>query len=157
MAAEGKNERNFLHLHRLVLESTRVLRAKFDIFVPPGTIKTWLPSDKDLKNKAKLTDKQIRHIRQHQTSEKFDISLLTSLLRHFCYKADLRNPLWDESDNSKLLPSQTQEIADIVRIRNLRNEVCMICKHFIKNIYCTCTRKVSVSVCVCLFKIVCLL
>ena len=125
-SSEEKNERNFLQLHRLVLDSTRVLRAKFDSFVPPGTIKTWLPRDKDLK-RAKLTDKQISHIKRHPVSEEFDISMLTSLLRNFCYKADLKHPLWDETDNRKIVPSLTMEIADIVRIRNLRNDVCMIC------------------------------
>ena len=117
---DGKNERNFLQLHRLVLSSTRVLRAKFDSY----TFQKWPPSDKDLK-KAKLSEKQIRHMKQHQKSENYDISLLISLLRHFCYKADLKHPLWDETDNKKILPSLTQEIADIVRIRNLRNEVCL--------------------------------
>ena len=142
---DGKNERNFLQLHRLVLDSTRVLRAKFDSFVPTGTnLQAWLPSDKDLK-KAKLSEKQIRHIKQHNKSEMFDISVLTSLLRHFCYKADLKHPLWDETDNKKVVPSLTGEIADIVRIRNLRNEVCIICKHLMLDIHCvgTCYSKVT--------------
>jgi len=135
-SSDGKNEKNFLQLHRLVLDSTRVLRAKFDSFVPSGTtLQAWLPSDKDLK-KAKLSDKQIRHIKQHKKSEMFDISVLTSLLRHFCYKAGLKHPLWDETDNNKIVPSLTGEIADIVRIRNLRNEVCMTCKHLILDIHC---------------------
>ena len=134
-SSDGKNEKNFLQLHRLVLDSTRVLRAKFDSFVPTGTtLQAWLPSDKDLK-KAKLSDKQIRHIKQHNKSEMFDISVLTSLLRHFCYKADLKHPLWDETDNNKIVQSETGEIADIVRIRNLRNEVCIICKHLMLDIY----------------------
>jgi len=131
---EGNNEMNFLQLHRLVLYSTRVLRAKFDSFVLSGTIKTWLPSDKDLK-KARLSEKQIRHIKQHQTSEMYDITLLTSLLRHFCYKADSMHPIWDETDNNKIKPSLTEEIADIVRIRNLRNEVCMISKNLLSDKY----------------------
>jgi len=146
-SSEGKNERNFLELHRLVLDSTRVLRAKFDSFVPSGkTLQAWLPSDKDLK-KAKLTDKQIGHIKQHNKSEMFDISVLTSLLRNFCYKADLKHPLWDENDNNKIAPSLTGEIADIVRIRNLRNEVCMICKHLMSDIHCRCTCYSRVTIC----------
>ena len=124
-SSEGKNERNFLQLHKLVLDSTRVLRAKFDSFIPSGTtLQAWLPSDKNLK-KAKLSEKQIRYIKQHNNSEMFDITVLTSLLRHFCYKADLKHPLWDETDNNKIVQSLTGEIADIVRIRNLRNEVCI--------------------------------
>jgi len=138
-SSEGKNERNFLELHRLVLDSTRILRAKFDSFVPSGTtLQAWLPSDKDLK-KAKLTEKQIGYIKQHNKSEMFDISVLTSLLRNICYKADLKHPLWDENDNNKIASSLTGEIADIVRIRNLRNEVCMICKHLMSDIHCRCT------------------
>jgi len=66
----------------------------------------------------------------------FEISVLTSLLRHFCYKADLKHPLWDETDNNNVVPSLTGEIADIVRIRNLRNEVCMTCKHLMSCIHC---------------------
>jgi len=120
---ENQNEKNFLLLHRLVLESTRVLRAKFDSFVPPSTYKTWLPKEMDLK-KAKLSEAQIRHIKQNPDSGKFDISLLISLLRHFCYKSDLKHPLWNETDNIKILPSLTGDIANIVRIRNLRNKVC---------------------------------
>jgi len=148
-SSENKNERNFLQLHRLVLDSTRVLRAKFDSFVPTGTtLQAWLPSDKDLK-KAKLTDKQIRHIKHHKKSEMFDISVLTSLLRHFCYKADLKHPLWDETDNNNVVPSLTGEIADIVRIRNLRNEVCFICKHLMLEnfIHCACTCYYRVTIC----------
>ena len=120
-----QNEKSFLLLHRLVLESTRVLRAKFDSFVPPSTFKTWLSRDKDLK-KAKLSEAQIRLMKQNPDSSKFDISLLISLLRHFCYKSDLQHPLWSETDNNKILPSLTGDIANIVRIRNLRNKVCVL-------------------------------
>ena len=121
---DGHKERNFLLLHRLVLDSTRVLRAKFDSFVPPSTFKTWLPRDKDLK-RAKLSEAQIRHMKQNPDSGEFDISLLISLLRHFCYKSDLKHPLWSETNNNKILPSLTGDIANIVRIRNLRNRVCV--------------------------------
>ena len=124
-SSEGKNERNFLELLRLVLDSTRVLRAKFDSFVPTGTtLQAWLQT-KDL-SKTELNKEQIKCIMLQTTSEKFDITVLTSLLRHFCYKAD---PLWYETNNNNLGPSQTGEIADIVRIRNLRNEVCMTCTY----------------------------
>jgi len=119
---DSQNERNFLLLQRLVLDSTRVLRVKFDSFVPASTFKTWLPRDKDLK-KAKLSEAQIHHMKQNPDSSKFDISLLISLLRHFCYKSDLKHPLWNETDNNKMLPSMTGDIANIVRIRNLRNKV----------------------------------
>jgi len=127
MAAQlgDQNEKNFLLLHRLVLDSTRVLRARFDSFVPPSTFKTWLPRDKDLM-KAKLSEAQIRHIKQNPDSGKFDISLLISLLRHFCYKSDLQHPLWDETDNNKIVQSLTGDIANIARIRNLRNKVCVL-------------------------------
>jgi len=120
---EGQNEKNFLLLYRLVVDSTRVLRAKFDSFIPPGTaLGTWLPSDKDLK-KAKLSEKQIRLMKKYSSSEKFDVSMLISLLRHFCLKASKNHPLWDETDNSKIPPSMCDDIANIVRIRNLRNQV----------------------------------
>jgi len=123
---EGQNEKNFLLLHRLVLYSTRVLRAKFDSFIPPGTaLGTWLPSDKDLK-KAKLSEKQIRLMKKYSSSEKFDVSMLISLLRHFCLKANTKHPLWDETDNSKIPPAVCDDIANIVRIRNLRNQVCAL-------------------------------
>jgi len=83
---------------------------------------TWLPSDKDLK-KAKLSEKQIRLMKKYSSSEKFDVSMLISLLRHFCLKASKNHPLWDETDNSKIPPSLCDDIANIVRIRNLRNQV----------------------------------
>ena len=120
---EDQNEKNFLLLYRLVLDSTRVLRAKFDSFIPSGTsLGTWLPSDKDLK-KAKLSEKQIRLMKKYSSSEKFDVSMLISLLRHFCLKTDKNHPLWDETDNSIIPPSLCDDIANIVRIRNLRNQV----------------------------------
>jgi len=119
---DDRNERNFLLLHRLIMESTRVLKAMFDSYVSPSNFKTWLPSDKILR-KAKLSEAQIRHLKQNPDSSKFDISLLISLLRHFCYKSDLHHPIWDETDNNKIFPSLTGDIANIVRIRNLRNKV----------------------------------
>ena len=126
---EGQNERNFLLLYRLVVESTRVLKAKFDSFIPPGTaLGTWLPGDKDLK-KAKLSEKQIRLMKKYSSSEKFDVSMLISLLRHFCLKADKNNPLWDETFNIKIPTSLCDDIANIVRIRNLRNQVCAFSLH----------------------------
>jgi len=122
----GKDERNFLQLHRLVLASTRVLRAKFDSFVPPGTtLQQWLqvPNQAKCLKKANLSQTQLSLIKRRANSEQFDITLLISLLRHVCYtsKADRNNPLWDEQDNKKI--SDESEIADIARIRNLRNEV----------------------------------
>jgi len=120
---DGQLEEQFLRLQRLVLFSTRVLRAKFDDLFPPEQLKKWSPSDKDLK-KAKLSDSQIRLIMSYRDSSKFDISLLISLLRHFCYKNDKTHPLWEDVDNDKMFPSLQCEIAQIVRIRNLRNKVC---------------------------------
>jgi len=122
-SSDGELEELYLRLHRLVLFSTGVLRAKFDTFYPPEKLKKWSPSDKDLK-KAKLSDSQIRLIKLYRDSSKFDISLLISLLRHFCYTNDKMHPLWDDVDNDKIVPSLQCEIAQIVRIRNLRNKVC---------------------------------
>jgi len=120
--SDGQLEDHFLRLHRLILFSTRVLRAKFDHLFPPDQLKKWSPKDKDLK-KAKLSDSQIRLIKSCRDSSKFDISLLISLLRHFCYKNDQMHPLWNELDNDKIVPSLQCEVAQIVRIRNLRNKV----------------------------------
>ena len=133
-SSDRQLEEHYLRLHSLVLFSTKVLRAKFDTLFPPDKLKTWSPSDKDLK-KAKLSDHQIRHVKANRDSSKFDISLLVSLLRNFCFKHDKSHPLWDELDNDKIIPSLQSEIAQIVRIRNLRNKVCDICcivQHIIK-------------------------
>jgi len=116
-------EERFLRLHSLVLSSTRVLQAKFDALFPPDQLKKWSPKDKDLKN-AKLSVYQIKHVKANRDSSKFDISLLVSMLRNFCYKNDKTHPLWDELDNDKIVPSLQCEISQIVRIRNLRNKVC---------------------------------
>ena len=121
--SDGQWEEQFLRLHRLVLFSTRVLRAKFDTFFPPDQLRKWSPSVQDLK-KAKLSDSQIRLMKSYRDSSKYDISLLISLLRHFCYKNDKMHPLWEKDDNYKTVPSLQCEIAQIVRIRNLRNKVC---------------------------------
>jgi len=122
---DEKYERNFLQLHRLLLKSTRVLKAKFDSFVPHTQLKSWLPNDRDLK-KAKLTDYQIRLMKRNPDSKEFDISLLISLLRNFCYTRETNNPLWKEENNRNILPSMTCDIASLVRIRNLRNKVCLL-------------------------------
>jgi len=127
-SSEDKNERNFLQLHRLVLASTRVLRAKFDSFLPSGkTLQQWLKEPDQAKRlkKAELSQTQLSLIKRSPNSEQFDITLLISLLRHVCYtsKADTNNPLWKEKDNKKI--SDESEIADIARIRNMRNEVSM--------------------------------
>jgi len=127
-AWDGKNEWNFLQLHRLVLASTRVLRAKFDSFVPPGTtLQQWLQKPDQAKGlkKGNLSQAQLSIIKRSPNSEQFDTTLLISLLRHVCYtsKADRKNPLWDEQDYKKI--SDESEIADIARIRNLRNKVSM--------------------------------
>jgi len=117
---EEHNERNFLLLHRLLLYSTRVLLAKFESLLPQGTtLQTWQPKGKALKE-TKLSNTQISNIKQRRT-EKFDIGLLISLLRNFSYKSDSKNPLWNETDNSNI--QNSGDIADIVRIRNLRNMV----------------------------------
>ena len=116
-------EERYLRLHSLVMSSTRVLQAKFDALFPPDQLKKWSPKDKDLKN-AKLSAYQIKHVKANRDSSKFDISLLVSLLRNFCYTNDKKHSLWDELDNDKIVPSLQFEIAQIVRIRNLRNKVC---------------------------------
>ena len=128
-SSEDKNERNFLQLHRLVLASTRVLRAKFDSFLPSGkTLQQWLKEPDQAKRlkKAELSQTQLSLIKRSPNSEQFDITLLISLFRHVCYtsKADRKNPLWDEQDNKNI--SDQSDIADIARIRNLRNEVSML-------------------------------
>jgi len=116
-------EERYLRLHSLVLYSTQILRAKFDALFPPDQLQKWSPKDKDLK-KAKLTAYQITHVKANRDSSEFDISLFVSLLRNFCYTNDKTHPLWDELDNDKIVQSQQCEIAQIVRIRNLRNKVC---------------------------------
>jgi len=125
-SSDRQLEEQFLRLHSLVMFSTRVLRAKFDTLFPPDQLKKWSPSDRDLRN-AKLSNCQIKHVKANRDSSTFDISLLVSLLRNFCYKNDKKHPLWDEKDNDKIVPSLQCEIAQIVRIRNLRNKVGVIC------------------------------
>jgi len=122
MATSSLEER-YLRLHSLVLSLTRVLKAKFDALFPPDQLTKWSPKDKDLKN-AKLSAYQITYVKTNRDSSKFDISLLVSLLRNFCYKNDKTHPLWEELDNDKIVPYLQCEIAQIVRIRNLRNKVC---------------------------------
>jgi len=122
-AMEGQNEQNFLLLYRLLLHSTRVLQAKFESLLPQGTtLQTWQPKGQALKE-AKLSSKQISYLKQRLT-DKFDIGLWISLLRNFSFKSDKNNPLWNETDNDKI--KNSGDIADIVRIRNLRNTVCVL-------------------------------
>jgi len=149
MAASSvdKNERNFLQLHRLVLASTRVLRAKFDSFVPPGkTLQQWLkePDQAIGLKKAEISKAQLSLIKRSPNTEQFDITLLISLLRHVCYtsKTDKNNPLWDEQDNKKI--SDENDVADIVRIRNLRNKVSTCFIYYLRVSHTTCWVNITV-------------
>lgn len=120
---EGQNEHNFLLLQRLLLHSRPVLLAKFESLLPHGTsLQTWKPTAKELKE-ARLSRIQTSIIKQ-RSPEQFDTALLIILLRSFSFKSDKNNPLWNETDNDKIQSSG--DIADIVRIRNLRNTVCVL-------------------------------
>jgi len=121
----SQNEQYFGRLHKLVMASTEVLRKKFDSFIPPADIRAKVKL-KELKA-AKFSQYEINRIMSKMDSSEFDISILASLLRNFCYKpqkkGEKEHPLWSDTDNRKLVPSLQCDISQIVRIRNLRNTV----------------------------------
>ncbi|XP_052818541.1 uncharacterized protein LOC128244587 [Mya arenaria] len=121
-----QNEQHYLRLHLLVMKAGDVLRAKFDSIVHPNNLLN------ELRNYKRAIDKLQKDgiISKHQhcllnsnpDSKKFDVSLLIVLLRHIC-NLHPKHPIWKESDNNKIFNNMHPDIANIVRIRNLRNKM----------------------------------
>ena len=137
-ADDDQKEAYFLRLQLLVTKyGTECLRKVFDIDFPPADLKQDLQNHTSLL--MKLRKKHILKTRQHRLlfppngpplSTRFDITLIVTLLRNITttFKAPKRQPkLWDEDDNNKITGNDA--VSDIVRIRNIRNEVgiCTTC------------------------------
>ena len=80
----SQNEQYFVRLYLLMLESTKVLKAKFDSFIPPADIRT------NVRHKElialKFSQHEIKSIMGNNMDlSECDISILASLLRNFFY------------------------------------------------------------------------
>ena len=124
---ERQEENYYLLLHMLVMKAAEVLRAKVTSVYTPVQLAAEIKQNHVQKALQKITSlrKQINQLRQAQIPDltKFDATFLITLLRNVCLKADVKNPIWDEDDNKKLLPSMQSDVCEIVRIRNVRNTV----------------------------------
>ncbi|XP_045157015.2 coiled-coil domain-containing protein 1-like [Mercenaria mercenaria] len=127
---DKENEQNYIRLNLLVVKlSSFVLKARFDHTVPPAQLhhqlNKFIGTINYGKNKKIINQKQYDLLFPQNappTSDKFDITLLVYLLKHIC-GLDGKCKWWKEKDNSKIPDTVVEEIADIVRIRNIRNEI----------------------------------
>ncbi|XP_052815676.1 DNA-directed RNA polymerase subunit beta'-like isoform X2 [Mya arenaria] len=121
-----QNEQHYLRLHLLVMKAGDVLRAKFDSIATPNNLLNELKKHKRVIDKLQkndiITSDQYRLIHPNPDSKMFDVSLLIVLLRNLCNLQPL-HPIWKEKDNNKIFKNMHPEIANIVRIRNLRNKM----------------------------------
>ncbi|XP_052798974.1 uncharacterized protein LOC128230601 [Mya arenaria] len=128
MADGNQNENNYIRLHLLVMKAGEVLRAKFDSIFPPAKLayhlklKTHADILKDLKKRGILSKIQYSKLNQNPDSGEFDTTLLVLLLRSVC-NLDPNDTTWEIKENKKIINPTQPDIASIVRIRNLRNEM----------------------------------
>ena len=128
-ADDDLKEAYFLRFNLLVTKfGAECLRKVFDREIPPGDLQQQLQNNaskiNQLNKKSVINKSQQRLLRLPTTlSTHFDITLLVILLRNITNLRAPRNPpkLWEEVDNS--LITGFDEVSDIIRIRNLRNEV----------------------------------
>jgi hypothetical protein len=134
---DKQKEQNYVRLNLVVVKlSTRVLKARFDLTVSPGPqlhqeINKFTKKINNGRSKKLISQKQYDLLFPKSgppSSEKFDITLLVYLLKHIC-GLDGKCKWWAEKDNKNIPETEVGEIADIVRIRNVRNEVeCLFSK-----------------------------
>ncbi|XP_052798670.1 uncharacterized protein LOC128230442 [Mya arenaria] len=121
-----QNEQYYLRLHLLLMKASEVLRTKFDSIITPADLLHELRIHKreidKLKKDGILSNDQYNLLNPNPDSKRFDVSLLIVLLRNIC-KLQQHNPIWKEYDNSKITDTMPPIIANIVRIRNLRNKM----------------------------------
>lgn len=134
---DKKKEQNYVRLNLMIVKlSTLVLKARFDHFIPPGPklhqeLNNSMKTIKYGRSKNYITQKQYDLLFPQTAppnSDKFDITLLVYLLKHIC-GLDQKCKWWKEKDNNNIPETEVGEIADIVRIRNVRNEV-----HYFHNV-----------------------
>ncbi|XP_053375348.1 uncharacterized protein LOC128547261 [Mercenaria mercenaria] len=123
-----QKEAYYLRLHLLIVkEGTAILKTRFDHSVPPPQLHAKLQQCTKTFNHAKknslLSKTQLSNLfpqYRPPSSDTFDISLLVYLLRNIC---GLKSKWWSEDDNSKIPDKVVEEVADIARLRNLRNQM----------------------------------
>ncbi|XP_053389027.1 uncharacterized protein LOC128552055, partial [Mercenaria mercenaria] len=127
-----RKEAYYIRLHLLIVkEGTAILKARFDSLVPPNNLHMKLQERKVLntmnygKNNNLISRSQYNLLYppgRPPSSGNFDVSLLVYLLRYICGLKSKSN-WWSITDNSKIADTVHDEEADIVRIRNLRNQI----------------------------------
>ncbi|WAR03965.1 hypothetical protein MAR_010523, partial [Mya arenaria] len=121
-----QNEQYYLRLHLLLMKAGDVLRTMFDSIITPANLLLELRNHKRVIDKLKkdgiLSNDQYILLNPNPASKRFDVSLLIVLLRNIC-NLQPNNPFWKEKDNNKITDTMPPVIANIVRIRNLRNKM----------------------------------
>ena len=125
IAASSKDSTNFARLYRLLVDGgAQALRLQFDRIYPPASLnavlKCYKPKFKELKQKRFLKANHWKvlypAVSSSVSSEQFDMTLLTVLLRNIC---GLNPPSsgWDSPP-----PSSDKSIeANIARVKDCRN------------------------------------
>ncbi|XP_060591245.1 uncharacterized protein LOC132746185 [Ruditapes philippinarum] len=122
-----KKEAYYLRMHLLIVnEATALLRTRFDLAVPSNQLHRTLQNS--MKTLLYAKDKYLNKTQwdflfpknKPPSSDTFDVTLLVYLLRNICR---LKSKWWVESDNSKIPDIVVTMDADIVRLRNLRNDL----------------------------------
>lgn len=131
MKFENIEEDFALRLQLLVVNiGTECLKNVFDKHVPPSDLSTKLFNLKSqIKKKNYITPDQLSVLypsTKPVESSDFDITLLVALIRDLCNveKDDSEKSMWKITDNTKMIV--TSVVADVVRLRNIRNEVYLI-------------------------------
>ena len=128
MASSNSKRTNGARLIRLIYdEGTATVRKYFDSKVPPANLTAELTNHqaklKHLHAKKVIKDEQMNLLfppagMAPTTSEKYDITLLFVLIRTICGVTPPASTGWNEP-----LSSDTSEVADLIRIKNYRNEI----------------------------------
>jgi hypothetical protein len=142
-----KKEAYYLRMHLLIAkEVTNLLRARFDLIVPPHQLHTTIQNSMNTlyhgKNKNILNKTQWGLLfpqYNRPSSDTFDFTLLAYLLRNICGLKS-KSKWWGETDNRKIPDNEVTEEADIARLRNLRNYVIITLLLDI-NVYSFCVKK----------------
>ncbi|KAL4223955.1 hypothetical protein ACF0H5_017414 [Mactra antiquata] len=124
-----KSEAYYLRLYLLLTKHGKgILKSFFDVKVPD--FRRALQANKPYLNKLKLNRNLPNRYYDilYPTSgncpnpDDFDITLLVALLRHIS-GLKRKSRWWDETDNTLIPNNVTDDEADIVRIRNIRNSL----------------------------------
>ena len=129
MPSSNRARSDGARLIRLISDvGTATMRKYFDSKVPPANLTAELTNHqaklKHLHAKKVIRDEQMNLLfpptgMPPTTSKNYDITLLFVLIRNICGVTPPASTVW----NTEPLSSDTSEVADLIRIKNYRNEI----------------------------------